>query len=135
MQAKTHMIGGAASAAALCLANDIGIVQAIPMATVGAIGGLFPDIDVPGSYLSRTSLGVRSMSGILTLIFGHRGFFHSLIFTGFTWLVLKYMCVPRFEIITSEIPSPSVPMVIHPDAIASRYTIPNPSLTLGITKN
>ena len=103
MQAKTHIIGGVAGAAALCLIKDINAVQALPMAAAGAMGALLPDIDVPGSYLSRTSFGVRSMSGILTLIFGHRGFFHSLLFTGAMWLTMRFILMPRFTLLTSNL--------------------------------
>jgi inner membrane protein len=52
-----------------------------------ALGGLFPDIDVPQSWIGRK---IGFLSNILNFFFGHRGFFHS-VFAGVLLSVLVWL--------------------------------------------
>ena len=73
----THMMGGVAAAASylLIVSPDI---PSVPMTAaalgIGAIGGLIPDIDHPSSKISRS---LRPVNALVSLVFSHRGFFHT----------------------------------------------------------
>ena len=51
-------------------------------------GSLLPDIDNPYSKLGRK---IKPVSGLIKFIFGHRGFFHSLIFPILIYVILRYI--------------------------------------------
>lgn len=74
MMGRTHVVLGAASAAACAAA---GICHADPITlAAGALGSLLPDIDHPKSSLGRR---VPFLSIPLSLVVGHRGITHSLL--------------------------------------------------------
>ena len=51
-----------------------------------AIGSIFPDIDMPGSTISRRC---RITSTVINRRFGHRGFLHTPLFYAIVFLVIK----------------------------------------------
>lgn len=77
MLSATHMVGGVAAAASylLIVSPDI---QSIPLVAAalgaGAIGGLVPDIDHPSSKISHS---LRPVNALVSLMFSHRGLFHT----------------------------------------------------------
>ncbi|ALC82907.1 MULTISPECIES: metal-dependent hydrolase [Bacillus] len=74
MTGKTHITGGIAAGAALSAMTHY---DPILTAVAGAAGGLLPDICHSGSKIgSRLPL----LSKIISAIFGHRTFTHSLLF-------------------------------------------------------
>lgn len=76
MLSATHMIGGAAAAAAVLLFNpDIQAVPTLITAVgVGVVGGLIPDIDHPKSRISKA---LRPVNALVSFLFSHRGVFHT----------------------------------------------------------
>lgn len=76
MQGRTHMLGGAVAVAATILVTDMPLSPglAITAMGVGAIGATIPDIDHPNSKISHK---LKPVSAIVTLMFSHRGIFHS----------------------------------------------------------
>lgn len=99
MLGSTHMIGGAVvSAAYLAAANpDIKSTPLMLAAVgVGAIGGLIPDIDHPSSKISQT---LRPVNALVSLMFSHRGFFHTPILYLILWMLwLKFCPNPSYLI-------------------------------------
>ncbi|MGB9848865.1 MAG: metal-dependent hydrolase [Moorellaceae bacterium] len=75
MTAKTHALGGLTAALLLAKAGCLGPYW-VSLAAVGAVGGLLPDIDHPGSYVGRR---VPLISDALEMAFGHRSATHSLL--------------------------------------------------------
>ena len=76
MQGVTHMAGGAAFAAVYTLVAHPGlsIGQEAAIIGIGALGGLIPDIDHPNSKISHK---LKPVSAVVSLMFSHRGFFHT----------------------------------------------------------
>lgn len=70
------MLGGAVAVAATILVTDMPLSPglAITAMGVGAIGATIPDIDHPNSKISHK---LKPVSAIVTLMFSHRGIFHS----------------------------------------------------------
>jgi inner membrane protein len=89
MRAKTHLLGGAISSAVFCASGVAAKAELVPLIAAGALGGLFPDIDVPGSAISRSCIGSGIVSHVLRMVFGHRGFFHSLLCIALMALALR----------------------------------------------
>ena len=52
------------------------------------LGSLLPDIDSPYSKLGRK---IKPISGVIKFIFGHRGFFHSVIPAILIYVVFRYI--------------------------------------------
>ena len=76
MMAKSHLTLGLASGATLSLAAP---PEQIPFIIIAAsIGSLFPDIDTTESTMGRAFI---FLSFVLSSIFTHRGFTHSILFT------------------------------------------------------
>lgn len=77
MMSATHMMGAIVAAASymLIVSPDISSVPVVATAIgIGAIGGLIPDIDHPSSKISRS---LRPVNALVSLLFSHRGFFHT----------------------------------------------------------
>ena len=93
MTGKTHLIGGAATAALLITGG-----AEVSVAMVGACltGSLLPDIDHFHSKISNQNIGTKVASGLIGILFGHRGFTHTPIFIA---LVGAFM-----YILTKDIP-------------------------------
>ena len=68
MLSATHMIGGAAAAAAVLIFNpDIQAVPTLITAVgVGVVGGLIPDIDHPKSRISKA---LRPVNALVSFLF------------------------------------------------------------------
>lgn len=82
MLAKTHIIGGVAAGLAAAVYTDLEPATVIVFATVGSI---IPDIDHIGSTSGRA---LRPLSRLISGIFGHRTFTHSIAFLGVAaWLL------------------------------------------------
>lgn len=77
---KTHFIGGVLAGVLLTQALDINIGYA----AISGIGALFPDIDEPNSTIGRRIPG----SFLVKFLFGHRGFWHSLLAAALLYLIL-----------------------------------------------
>lgn len=85
MNYRTHIAGGVALG--YVVYNNVGMLSdyindssTFVIATAGlAIGSLFPDIDISGSYLSRR---LRLLSFFTSKLFKHRGFTHSIVGVG-----------------------------------------------------
>jgi inner membrane protein len=60
------------------------------------IGSKLPDIDIPESVIGKET---RPVSNILSVFFGHRGFFHSLLFVILFSFVLFLLKIPYVFII------------------------------------
>lgn len=75
MTAKTHALGGFTAALLLAKTGCLGQYW-LSLAAVGALGGLLPDVDHPGSYVGRR---VPLVSDAVEMAFGHRGATHSLL--------------------------------------------------------
>ena len=83
MQAKTHLMF--AFLASLFFVYLIpAMVFYIPLIL---LGGLLPDLDHPNSKLGRK---IWPLSKLFNLIFGHRGFFHSLLFVIIIFILVSY---------------------------------------------
>lgn len=101
MKGKLHLALGttAGLAGGYCLLSN-------PLAAcsyLGAcmIGSLFPDIDCPGSMISKYTFG---LSTVINKMFGHRGFIHTplllLFIHGFYWLRLNEHETVSFWLLT-----------------------------------
>ncbi|GEA15518.1 hypothetical protein E308F_17620 [Moorella sp. E308F] len=75
MTARTHALGGFTAALLLAKTGCLGPYW-LSLAAVGALGGLLPDVDHPGSYVGRR---VPIVSDAVEMAFGHRGATHSLL--------------------------------------------------------
>ena len=91
MQGVTHMAGGAAFAAVYTLAAlpGLSIGQEAAIIGVGALGGLIPDIDHPNSKISHK---LKPVSAIVSMMFSHRGFFHTPILYLVLWALWERFC-------------------------------------------
>lgn len=91
MQGVTHMAGGAAFAAVYTLAAlpGLSIGQEAAIIGVGALGGLIPDIDHPNSKISHK---LKPVSAIVSMMFSHRGFFHTPILYLVLWAFWEMLC-------------------------------------------
>ncbi|RPF52169.1 metal-dependent hydrolase [Aquisalibacillus elongatus] len=84
MEAKTHII------TSLTIAAAVSKYAAIPF-TAGyiagaALGSVLPDLDKKDSFIGKRSFG---LSRVVQLLFGHRGFTHSL----FCWVLISIICL------------------------------------------
>lgn len=91
MQGVTHMAGGAAFAAVYTLVAHPGlsIGQEAAIIGIGALGGLIPDIDHPNSKISHK---LKPVSAVVSLMFSHRGFFHTPILYLVLWEIWEMLC-------------------------------------------
>lgn len=99
MTGKTHIIGGAAAAAVLllraqpvCSDPGSGILQILATPMLCLAGSLLPDLDLPTSLVGSSC---RIVSKCINKLFGHRGFFHSLVFAALPLLTASLLC-PQF---------------------------------------
>lgn len=76
MIAKTHILFGAGLALVASQVAHLSVPTTILVVSTGAIGGLLPDIDHPGSTFGRR---IWPVSLVISKVFGHRGITHSLI--------------------------------------------------------
>ncbi|MCD7036042.1 metal-dependent hydrolase [Metabacillus sp. GX 13764] len=74
MTGKTHIIGGVATGLALAHFTNY---DPVLLTAAGALGGLIPDICHGGSKIGRKA---PLLSKIISTLFGHRTFTHSLLF-------------------------------------------------------
>ena len=87
MQGNTHIVGGiTASLAFAQFSNDNPLV----LVGAGVIGALLPDICHRGSKIGRT---FPLIAKLVTTVFGHRSFTHSLLFL-ISMMVLLHMLIP-----------------------------------------
>lgn len=83
MTGKTHLLAGASVAGAQAIfwtsvaTDPIGPVQLGAVTFLCLLGSMLPDMDLPTSTVGQ-KLGVVSRA--VNKVFGHRGFFHSLVF-------------------------------------------------------
>ena len=92
MLAKTHIMGGVAAGlgAATILPHD-----PIFLTASAALGALIPDICHTGSTIGRK---MPLLSSIISTIFGHRTFTHSLVFLGLAaWLMFSLPIFPSIS--------------------------------------
>jgi len=91
MQGTTHMVGGAVLVAAYTVGRQLGLAPAeeLTMIGLGIVGGLIPDIDHPNSKISNK---LKPVSAFVSLMFSHRGFFHSPIIYLILWLLWLLRC-------------------------------------------
>ncbi|MGP4072086.1 metal-dependent hydrolase [Piscibacillus sp. B03] len=84
MEAKTHMI------TSLTVAAGVSTYLEVPFSAgyfAGVlIGSVLPDIDKKDSFIGQRSLGV---SHLIQMLFGHRGFTHSV----FCWILITILCL------------------------------------------
>ncbi|HLQ96711.1 MAG TPA: metal-dependent hydrolase [Pseudogracilibacillus sp.] len=83
MTGKTHIVGGTASCVAVAAITSY---DPVPLITAGAVGGLLPDICHRGSTIGRK---VPLLSILVSKIFGHRTFTHSLLFLALIGIALE----------------------------------------------
>lgn len=91
MQGVTHMAGGAAFAAVYTLAAlpGLSVGQEAAIIGIGAFSSLIPDIDHPNSKISHK---LKPVSAIVSLMFSHRGFFHTPILYLVLWAFWEMFC-------------------------------------------
>lgn len=93
MQGPTHMAGGAAAAAAYVIATQTQMqmppILAVAAMGVGMVGGLIPDIDHPNSKISKSC---KPVSALVSLIFSHRGLFHTPFLYLILWGIWMWLC-------------------------------------------
>ena len=80
MTVKTHVAGGLLVGIIATQIMDVHIGYAL----ISGLGALLPDIDEPHSTIGRKIPG----SFLFKFLFGHRGFFHSLLAAGLFYLAL-----------------------------------------------
>ena len=73
MIGKTHLAGGVATAAVICLIGRIEIAPAIGGIACSALGALLPDVDHKGSMMGKK---IKPVSTAIGAVVGHRKFFH-----------------------------------------------------------
>lgn len=83
MTGKTHIAGGLLVGVLATQVMDIHIGYSI----ISGLGALLPDIDEPHSTIGRKIPG----SFLFKILFGHRGFFHSLLAAGLFYLALMFV--------------------------------------------
>jgi inner membrane protein len=83
MQGKTHVLGGAAAGLLYLSINPVDD----PLVSSCAMGALVPDIDHTGSMIGRK---VPLLDNIISAVFGHRTFTHSLLFLFLTFLLFRF---------------------------------------------
>lgn len=91
MEGKTHVIGGLAAGLAVASLTN---ADPILVTAAAAFGSLVPDIDHGGSKISRSNAFLALLSAAVNLLFMHRGFTHSILFTGLVAWVLTKLGVP-----------------------------------------
>jgi inner membrane protein len=74
MTGKTHIVGGIAASLAYAQFTNY---DPIIMLGAGIVGALLPDICHPGSKIGRK---FKLLSKLISMLFGHRTFTHSLLF-------------------------------------------------------
>ena len=85
MNGKTHLAGGAVAFAVLISCD----IEPTPAMFGGALtGALLPDIDHFSSRISNQNIGTKTVSAVISLLFGHRGFTHTLVFTA----IVSFLC-------------------------------------------
>lgn len=82
MQGKTHIIGGAATGAAVGACLSLPFDQAVLLAFMAGLGGLVPDIDQASSTIAQ---GTGPIGWLISRKFRHRGILH----TPFMYLFLN----------------------------------------------
>jgi len=93
MTGKTHFIGGVALG--LAVAPLVGAASDPVFLISVAAGSLFPDICHPSSKIGRK---VPIVSHLVSLIFGHRTFTHSLVFLAIVGSLLYFLINPTIAI-------------------------------------
>jgi len=96
MRYQTHVI--TSITAAVVLHNTMDLPLSIGVLAGVAVGSLLPDIDEPESYIGQRTRGV---SDLIKLIFGHRGFTHSLLaalLAFFPYIIMQYPNLLGIEI-------------------------------------
>lgn len=87
MLGDTHAIAGALSAAVVMSATGAPTVYWVPALIAGAVGGLIPDIDMPGSTASRSIPGLKALhNGRIVLPMA--------LFTAAAWAIPRFFHVP-----------------------------------------
>lgn len=84
MLGATHALGGLLAAEGLICLKHLPLSEAPLILGASVFGALLPDIDHPNSLLGRRAPVVSDAVG---LVFGHRGFTHSLVFAGAVFLL------------------------------------------------
>ncbi|WP_409300208.1 metal-dependent hydrolase [Peribacillus sp. SCS-155] len=85
MEGKTHIVG-AVAAGALYLNLGGTVDQEVLFYGSLAVGSLIPDIDHKGSSIGRK---IPFLDNIISAVFGHRSFTHSLVFLFLSFLLFK----------------------------------------------
>lgn len=88
MQARAHVLGGVTAGTAVAVYTDYD-----PLLSFGAaiVGSLLPDIDHGKSKIANSNSIMRLLSFVVTLLFTHRTFTHSLVFMALIWFLLRSM--------------------------------------------
>lgn len=87
----THALGGLLAAEGLIYLKHFPLNEAPLVLGASVFGALLPDIDHPGSVLGRRAPVVSDAVG---LVFGHRGFTHSLVFAALVVSLLAFLRGP-----------------------------------------
>jgi inner membrane protein len=81
----THLLGGVITF--IYLSNFLKIELSLTLISVAAVFALLPDMDTVQSKIGRK---LQPFSTILSMVFKHRGFLHSLIFTAIVYFGIRY---------------------------------------------
>lgn len=91
MEGKTHIAGGLA-AGAIYLNLGGTVDQEVLFLGSLVLGSLLPDIDHTGSSIGRK---VPLLDNVISFVFGHRSFTHSLLFLALSYLIFKQVSWPE----------------------------------------
>lgn len=91
MTGKTHLVAGllAGEIAACCLEPTVQVFSTSSILLGAAVGSLLPDIDHPGSTISRRSLFSLITSTAVSAVTRHRGFTHTPVFLVLIALIIS----------------------------------------------
>ena len=97
MNAPTHIAGGMTASAVYLLATNSNLPPYLTLAalSLGAVGGLLPDIDHPSSTISKV---LKPISFIVTKITSHRGIFHAPLFYLVLFALTFWICPAKYQI-------------------------------------
>lgn len=101
MTLPNHLVGGFVFTGVFAGIAGINILEAPSLIITTLVGATLADVDLPHSLWGRV---FGPLSKLINRHFGHRTITHSLLFTGFLWLIVKITC----RITGTEAPYPAI---------------------------
>lgn len=95
MTHKTHAMAGLCVGLYFASTGQYDALSVIGLSSIGIVGGLFPDIDLPSSQIGQTA---KTPSRLAFAFTGHRGLFHAPVVYIIAFLLLSYF-MPTYQVI------------------------------------